>query len=172
MSIVQILHKLLGSKLFELGTLFTGEETARTMIVSADILAVVTPPFADNLDGERFAEFRGWLDNFSLNGEISVAENPEHKPFDAMLARVRPVEADFWSIRVTAPEQTPGIRALGAFFGPDSFIALTWERREEMVDFDGNVEEAVAKWKDLFGARRPFRGRNLNEHITTNCRPV
>src|SRR5579863_1712235 len=107
MSIDTKLAVLLGKQLFELGTVFTGEETARTMIVTADILAVVDPPtFADTLQGERLGEFRGWLDNFSLNGELTVALDPDNKPPETMLARVRPAEDDFWSIRVTAPEET------------------------------------------------------------------
>jgi hypothetical protein len=47
-------------------------------------------------------------------------------------ARVHPVKAEFWSIRVTAPEDTPGIRVLGAFADKDKFIALTWDYREDM----------------------------------------
>jgi hypothetical protein len=166
------LKGLLGNQLFKLGTLFTGEETARTMIVSADILAIANPPFPDTVDGERLAEFRGWLDNFSLNGELTFAEDPDRKPPDAMLARVHPVSADFWSIRVTAPHQTPGIRAMGAFANSDEFVALTWERREDIVDFDGDVAAAIERWKDLFDDCPPFHGRTLDEYITTNFRAV
>jgi hypothetical protein len=170
MSIDTKLGPLLGKKLFELGTMFTGEDTARTMIVSADILAAVTPPFADTPDGKRLGEFRGWLDNFSLSGELTMAEKPFDKPQDSMLARVSPVEADFWSIRVTAPKKSPGIRAIGAFAGPNIFIALTWERREDIDDFDGEVETAIARWKDLFGDCQPFHGSSVHEYVTTNAR--
>src|SRR5207237_3704233 len=86
--------------LFQLESLFTRDETARTMIVSADVLAAVTPPFPDTVDGLRRGEFRGWLDSFLEGGEISVAEDPDKKPRDAMLARVHPTGEEFWSIRV------------------------------------------------------------------------
>ena len=104
MSMGQILGALLKAhKLYKLPSLFTGDETARTMIITPDILAVVTPPFPDSEEGERLGEFRNWLDGFSEWSQISVTENPFEKPEDAMLARVHPVEDEFWSIRVTGP---------------------------------------------------------------------
>ena len=112
MSIISLIPKRLDKRL-ELKSLWTGDETARMMIVSADVLAVITPPFADTVEGQRFGEFRGWLENWMLAGEVSVAENPHDKPPDAMLARVRPVEANFWSIRVTDPIQTEVVPLCG-----------------------------------------------------------
>ena len=83
--------------------------------MSPDILAVITPPFPETEKGKRLSEFRAWLDAFMEGSEISVAQDPDQKPPDAMLARVKPVEDEFWSIRVTEPEKTPGIRSLGGF---------------------------------------------------------
>jgi hypothetical protein len=172
MSICAILGKLLSDqKLFELESLFTGEDTARTMIVSADILAVVTPPFSDTEHGRRLGEFRAWLDNFLEGGEISVAEDPNQKPPDAMLARVAPIKDQFWSIRVTEPEDTAGIRALGGFAAKDKFICLIWDYREGIPVFDDEVDAARDAWRDLFGSQGPFSGDNLDEYLT-NYRPV
>lgn len=100
------------------------------MIVTQDILAAVTPPFPADERGVRLAEYRAVLDAFSEGGEFSVAEDPDRKPYDAMLARVHPVAAEFFSIRVTDPEETPGIRSLGAFVDKDTFVALIWDFRE------------------------------------------
>ena len=116
MSIEPILSEHLDTgRLVELASLFTGDETARTMIVSLEILAVVTPPFPDSDEGLRLGEFRAWLDSFMEGAEISVAEYSFQKPSDAMLSRVDPIESELWSIRVTQPHETPGVRSFGGF---------------------------------------------------------
>lgn len=171
MSIDTIILQHLGKRLFQLESLETGDETGREVFVSADISAATMPPFPDTEVGQRLAELRAWLDGFLELAEITVAEDPDHKPPDVMFARVHPVKAQFWSIRVTLPEESPGIRAIGAFAGKDKFVALTWDYREKMVDFDGDVELAMKYWADLFGSQEPFRGDNLDAYLT-NYRPV
>jgi hypothetical protein len=154
-------------RLFRLPSLVTGDETARTMYVSAEILDSVTPPFAENRDGERLAEFRQTLDAFSEGGEFSVAEDPYSKPSDAMLARVDPVEANIWDIRSIAP--SPGIRCLGGFASQDTFVALTWEYRENFDDgadkWTAEITRCRSIWRDLFGTCEPFKGA-LDECLT------
>ena len=168
MSICAILKGLRNrEKLFELPSLFTGDDTARTMIVSPDILAVVTPPFPDTEEGRRLGEFRAWLDSFSENAEISVAEDPFQKPPDVMLARVAPVEKEFWSIRVTEPEDTAGIRALGGFAAKDKFVSLTWDYREGIPIFEDEVGIVCGAWRNLFGVVGPFSGESLDEYSQT-----
>lgn len=172
MSMDTILSKLLEDEdLVELGSLLTGDETVRTMIVSADVFAVVMPPFADTEEGLRHGELRAWMDAFSEGGELTVAEDPDKKPPEAMLARVHDVDDEFWSIRVTEPEDTAGIRSLGAFAARDKFVALTWEYREAMTDFDSHVEGVKQDWEDLFGSESPFFGDSLDEYLT-NYRAV
>ena len=172
MSIDPILSQLLqANKLFELASLLTGDETVRTMIVSADVMAVVSPPFADTEEGLRHGELRAWMDAFSEGAELTVAEDPDRKPPDAMLARVHNVDDEFWSIRVTEPEDTAGIRSLGAFAAKDKFLALTWEYREDMTDFDSHVQGVQQDWDDLFGSEPPFFGDRLDEYLT-NYRAV
>jgi hypothetical protein len=98
--------------------------------------------------------------------EISVSENPDRKPPDTMLARVHPIAAEFWSIRVTDPEQTPGIRSLGAFSDFDEFIALRWEYRENIEIFDDEVTRTINVWRDLFKSEQPHSGSNLDEYLS------
>jgi len=173
MSRNQILQRLLlEERLLELPSLFTGGETARSMIISTEVSAAVTPPFADTDEGLRLAEFRQLLDAFSEGGQISVAEDPHEKPPDAMLARVDPIPEEFWSIRVTHPEESAGIRCLGAFADTDKFIALTWDYRETIgIEFDQEVAAVRAAWRDLFGSEEPFSGDRLDEYLT-NFYPV
>jgi hypothetical protein len=162
-----ILEGLLAAgKLHELESLLFGKDTARTMRVSSDLLAVITPPFPDTPEGERHGELRAWLEGFLLGGDVSVAENPDQKDPDAMLARVHPVNSEFWSIRVTTPEETPGIRSLGAFTDKDEFLALTWEFREDMEEFDSHVEEVIEVWNDFFDPFSPHRGASIDEYLS------
>jgi len=145
---------------------FTGYETSRTIYAVPEILAITSGPFGDTLYDERLSEFAQSLDAFSEGGRISVARNPDQKPWDAMLARVHPVGAEFWSIRVTAPEETPGIRAFGAFAEKDAFAVLTWHLREDMSSFDADVVLAREAWTNLFGSAAPHRGRTLDDYLT------
>ena len=147
------------------------DDAARTIYVTADIIAVVTPPFADTCQGERLGQFRAWLDGFIEGNDLSVAENPDRKPPDTMLARVNPVAEEFWSIRVTHPEETPGIRSLGAFSNLDEFVALTWFMRDDIDSFDEEVIEAMITWDDYFAPETPHRGASLDEYLTT-CHAV
>src|SRR5262249_14419515 len=149
MSIAIILQRLIvEERLIELPSPFLGYETARTMYVTPDILRAVSKPFPSEPHlAERHFEFRQWLDSFSEGGYLTVAENPHSKPWDAMMARVDPAEWEFFSIRVTDPEQTPGIRSLGGFSAKDEFIALTWDLREN-IDFDAEVAIVEAAWRE------------------------
>jgi hypothetical protein len=97
---------------------------------------------------------------------ITVSEEPFSKPSDVMLARVSPVEADFWSMRITDPEETAGMRVLGAFYGKDAFVALTAEFREDIHDFGSEVGNAQEIWRDHFGTSLPHSGRCLDDYIT------
>lgn len=168
MSIGPILQDQLATgELVELQSLFTGDETARTMIVSADILAVVTPPFADTEAGLRMGEFRAWLDSFLEGAEITVAEDPDNKPSRTMLARVHPIEDNFWAIRVTDPEDTPGIRSFGGFADKDKFVALTWELREVIDDqFNQEIDRVRDAWLDIFDPEHPHAGDSLDDYLT------
>jgi hypothetical protein len=165
MSRQEILDRLLeNQRLFDLTS---GEEMPRYAYVSADIIAVVEPPFEDSLQGERLGRFRAWLDGFMDGAYLSVSEDPRGKPPETQLARVEEVEGEFWSIRVTEPKDTAGIRAFGAFHALNEFIALTWAMREDIgADFDEAVGEAQERWEDFFGQVRPHSGDNLNEYLT------
>jgi hypothetical protein len=145
---------------------FTGFETVRTIYTVPEILAITCGPFGDTLHDERLAEFAQTLDAFSEGGRISVAQNPDQKPWDAVLARVHPVDEEFWSIRVTAPEETPGIRAFGAFVEKDGFAVVAWHLREEMSSFDDDVMQARVAWKELFGSATPHRGSALDDYLS------
>jgi hypothetical protein len=152
------------SGLHQLESEFCGHETARTIFATKDVLDAISPPFSDDRDGEMHAEFKATIDAFLEGNEITVAEDPYDKPADTMLARVDPVEAGVWDLRIFAPR--PGIRCLGCFWHCDVFVALVWDYRE---NFDGDwpeyIQECLSAWRRLFGDRQPVSG-GLDEHLT------
>jgi hypothetical protein len=135
------------------------------MFVSEEILHAVTPPFVENRDGRRLAEFRQYLDAFTEGAELSVAENPDIKPSDAMLARVHPVADEFGDIRSISP--IPAVRALGGFTDKDEFVALTWDYRENLDgQWNAEIDRCRNAWKILFGKNGPLCRRALDEYLS------
>jgi hypothetical protein len=177
MSREQILQRALADKvLFKLKPLpFPGDDSVvleeddlpRIVYVSPDVDVAVMWPFPDTDEGRRLGEFRAWLDGFILGSEISVSENPYDKPPQTDLARVDPVEDEFWSIRVREPVDTDGLRSLGGFNELYEFIALHWEYREIIAEnFDNEVNEVRSMWRDIFGNEAPHKGGSLDEYLS------
>jgi hypothetical protein len=141
----------------------------RTLFVSQEILEA----FASPLPADRatsLADFRQNLDAFLEGGELSVAEDPFEKDAYAMLARVSPVDNEFWDFRVTTPK--PQIRAFGGFAEKDTFVLVTWEYRDVIDDeFDAAVERCRVEWQKLFGRVTPFKGNSLDAYLS-NYIPV
>ena len=154
-----------GTDLILLPSRFTGYETVRSLYVTPEILEVVEPPYPDGLLGDRYAEFRNFLDAFSEGGEFSVCENPYEKPPETMLARVDPVQAEFWSMRILDPGKNAGIRCLGAFEKHDQFIALIWDLREDVANFNDEVAAVQKEWFARFGSA-PLSGVKLDAYLS------
>src|SRR5262245_51752119 len=110
--------------------------------------------------------WRSYLDAFAELNRITVSQDPDRKPQDVMLARVHPVAAEFWSMRITDPAGSPGMRLLGAFCDTDSFVGLVCGFREDMATFDADVADARARWKDYFGDTRPHSGSEIDDYLT------
>jgi hypothetical protein len=143
------------------------------MFVSQEIVDAVKYPFPENWDGHRLALFRETLDHFTLNGEIAIAENPRRKPSWAYLARMEPEGTEIWDIRCIDPR--PGIRAFGGFSELDTFVALTWDYRENLEteeDWNAAIAQCRRAWDELFHPEPPFRGASLNEYLSDNYRAV
>ncbi len=81
-----------------------------------------------------------------------------------MLARVKPIEKELWDFRVTAPDA--GIRAFGGFAELDTFVILTWEYRDDIIDFNAEVERCMIEWRDMFGTVTPLKKVALNEYLS------
>jgi hypothetical protein len=153
--------------LFEISPSLEGEGIVRELVVSEEVLRAISSPWPLHREGERHASFRGFLDAFVNNEDISVSEEPFSKPWDTGLARVHPVEAEIWDLR--SFEMLPGMRCFGAFGGKDFFIALTWNYREAIEtkeDWEFEIDRCKDAWNSLFGATERFRGRSLNEYLS------
>ncbi|MET3521471.1 hypothetical protein ABID25_003310 [Mesorhizobium abyssinicae] len=93
---------------------------------------------------------------------MAVSEKPKGKPPYTQLARTEPVGLDVWSFRETAEQD--GIRCLGCFGGPNLFVALTWDYRENISDFHAEVRRCREKWDELFDPILPFRSKRLDDY--------
>jgi hypothetical protein len=144
--------------------------SARDLFVTPEIDALTKTPFADTELGERHAALAAYFDAFSELNEVTVSESPHSKPWDVMLARVAPPTLDFWSMRIIDPEDTPGIRVLGGFCYLDGFVELIWAFREEISNFNDEVESIREVWTDYFGDARPHSGETLDEYLTNYYR--
>jgi len=105
-------------------------DSARNVFLLPEIDAIAKSPFEDSDQGDRDFAVAAFLDAFAELNEITVSENPRRKPAETMLARVEPEDANFWSMRITEPEGTAGVRIIGAFCAKDCFVGLVCENRE------------------------------------------
>jgi hypothetical protein len=166
MSIRDLVRELARTReLFPLESSDFGACTPRSLFVTKEVLDAVTFPFPPN-DRVLHAEFRQTLDGFLEGGEMSVGEDPDTKASDALMARVKPVECEFFDFRITAPH--PAIRAFGGFVEKDVFVIVTWQYRDVIGDdFDSEVLRCKHEWQRLFGrTTTPFKGRHLDEYLS------
>ncbi len=166
MSIIARVEQLVAAgKLIHRPSSFLGI-SARNVILAPEIEALARRPFAETPEGERHAAFAAYLDAFSELNAITVSQDPNKKPSHTMFARVRPVEDEFWSMRVNHPEGTAGMRLIGAFCAKDSFVGLVCDFREQIPSFDDEVSAAKARWTDLFNEIKPLSGSSLHDYLT------
>jgi len=160
------LAELEGRHLWQLAPIAPEPDPNRAVWVTLEVLDTVDPVQDGNWVDYRHSEFRGSLDAFTNWEMISVSENPFAKDRDTFLARVHPVELEFWDIRTIQPPQ--GMRCLGGFVGCDAFVALICDYREnfEPGQFDGLVERCRARWRELFGELTPYSGDSLDAYLT------
>ena len=159
----QRLAELDGVSLVRLIPIVGSSGPSRTLWVTKEVYHAVEPIRDGTWDDYRLSEFRGSLDAFTNNEEVSVAENPFDKNSDTFLARVDPVIMELWDVRTLIPGQ--GIRCLGGFAGYNTFVALTWDYRE-LIDWRDFVTSGKTVWQSLFGNIQPFSGENLDAYLS------
>ena len=168
MSIQAEIKSHIEKKLFLLASEFGGEETPRTIYYSIEVQQVVDGANSVGKNKNRFASAKAVMDAFIDLGEITFGMNPHNKAFDARMARTDPIASGIVDFRVLDPK--PGIRVFGCFSELDTFVALTWRFREEMIDgeFDAEVARCSQEWLRLFPNFRPLVGVNIHDYISQN----
>jgi hypothetical protein len=151
-------------RLSYLPPLLVSSPMLREIFVSEEIRHDVSPPWPLHRTGARHTAFRETLDNFTQGFRLSVSEDPFRKPGYASMARTDPVAKEVWDIRCLRLDQ--GIRCFGCFAARDLFIALTWDYRENITDFDEEVRRCRQVWDDLFLSLQPRKKANLHEYLS------
>jgi hypothetical protein len=147
-----------------------GAETPRTVFASNEVASIVMPPWSSTREDRRHSSLRALFDAFTDGSYVTIAEDPYDKHARAILARVDPIAEEIWDFRCLDPN--PGIRAFGCFSETDTFIALTWDYRENIDDWPGEVDRCKKEWKRLFCNLSPHKGKKLNEYVSYNFRAV
>jgi hypothetical protein len=163
MSIEDQIDDLLNTQLFLLGD----QETPRTMYITVEVRAMVGEALGDTPEAERHAKATGVLEAFANGDWITISEEPFNKERHTILSRVDPVEDEFWEFRCLDPD--PGIRVLGAFSDKDTFVAVTWDYRENFDDdWPQQVQRCKDEWMRLFGDISLYKGKRLNDYVSYN----
>ena len=109
---------------------------------------------------------KGLLDGFVEGDRLTVGWDPFKKGTAAIMARVDPTEEEVWDFRCLDPN--PGMRAFGSFAERDTFIALTWDYRENVDDWSDKVAECKTEWEKLFCNLTPHKGKKLDDYLSYN----
>ena len=109
------------------------------------------------------ADFRQTLDAFTTGEQITIAEDPFKKPNEAFMARISPVELEVFDFRSLVG---PGIRAFGCFVEKNQFLALTWDYRENISNFEFECKRCRAALQQICGSAEPFsKGEQLHDYL-------
>jgi hypothetical protein len=126
---------------------------------------MITPPYPKE-EASDFAIARATLENFAINGRISLRWNPKDD-VPAMMARTCPLNRYVFDFRTKGDEG--GIRIFGRFAATNCFVALTYHFREGLV-WKTEVNRCCDEWISLFGATPCFQGNSPNDYISSNLR--
>src|SRR5258707_905617 len=98
----QIIELVAKKEIFCLESVEFGACTPRSLFVTREVRDAVTFPFPPE-HRVLHSEFRQTLDSFLEHGEMTVGLDPDTKSSDALMARVKPVEDEFFDFRITSP---------------------------------------------------------------------
>jgi len=157
-------------RLFRLRPIFLdpGLRERREIYVSEEVNARFSGPWDDPSVEIRCGRAQADLEAFVSRDPIVVARDPRRAGASYM-SRLIPPRDEVWDIRSYDP--TPGIRVLGRFAEKDVFIALTWEVRRLLNDFDSPewrtaIRRCATAWINLFHVYEPLRGDYFADYIS------
>jgi hypothetical protein len=168
MSIQTVLARLMNDGVLHvLQSEFLGEETPRVFYYTTEVSEVIEGINDASRDRQLFRRAKALFDDFIEMGEVTLALDPYNKRKTAIIAQVDSETSGMFDFRVTDPR--PGLRVLGYFSEPDTFVALTYDYRENFDDaWPEKIDECKAAWRALFGDCEPFKGES-NEYVTQCC---
>jgi len=126
----QIRRLIRQRQLVGLPKLYVNDQRVRCILLTPSVAGAVIGEGGGLPSDERLAQFRGNLDGFAMGEHITIASDPFEKWPQADLAPVHPIDCHLWNFRVLEPER--GIRCSGFFAARDTFIAVSWEYREDI----------------------------------------
>jgi len=151
-------------------------EVHRGLFLSADITeAFQDDYFADQEHAYRFGEIAADFVRFVSGKEITFGMDPWKKDNCAIMARLDPVEDGAVCVRLREPR--PAVRIFGFFVAPDNFVAIRWMWRKNLGGMGDprwkrEIENARARWRDLFPDHHPLVGDSVDDYITENATAV
>lgn len=161
-----------GDDLYALLPLGGSMENPRVVYVSREVAEAIDYEWPDTWEGQRYAAMTALLESFVEGAFFTVARNPFAKERNAMIAPVNPTGEDVWDFRCLHPGA--GIRVFGCFSEPNTFVALTFQFREDLHsdDWIDEVRRCKTEWVRLFGCLKPYRGGSADAYVPFNSRAV
>jgi hypothetical protein len=169
MSIRVLIHQRIAEgRLFPLAPVLPSDPIERTMLLSKEINDLVMGPWVDQRWANRCNRLRANLEEFVKGVVVTVSLTPyEHAA--AYMGRLdRPID-EVWDIRSRDPK--PGLRVFGRFSEHNTFIALHWGTRKELLDrraWGFAIAETKGRWNRLLAPYDPpFSGEdNANVYLS------
>jgi len=166
MSIEEIIRFRCGDgTLYPINPSVSSDPIIRGLYVSADI--------HDHLIGQESLEVpwglaRSIMDTFVSGKLISVARGRNNRKHTFM-GHLDPQTDGMWTMKPSKP--SPGIRIFGQFAKRDLFIALDWEDRLYLEDYNSRlwkraIRNCKQKWATLFNPYTPVTEDNSHAYLS------
>lgn len=184
MSIRDVLRdQLTERRLFVLEPSVPGSPTARTMVLSKEVMDLLTEPWPCAAAARRLPRLRADLESF-VAGEVISACLVPYKAKNAYMGRLDKPRDEVWDVRSRDP--SPGLRILGRFAEQDVFVGLScWPRsivlqylsRPPLLDgaskeWSDGIKECKAEWRRLFDPYPAHTGTEVHDYLSANVLSV
>lgn len=138
----------------------------REIYISKSVEALLIDSWTSKKQEFRWGFVLSDLIVFVRDAWISIASD-SRRAKDAYMARLLPDANEVWDIRCRDPQ--PGIRLLGRFAKKNVFVALTWEDRLPLRDFESAewkaaINRCVEEWNRGFWSE-PLRGNFPDDYL-------
>lgn len=136
-------------RLFEVRPALPGQPVERRVYATREVNDLLLGPWPHSQAAQRCANLRADFDAFVSGMAIGVSVTP-YKAKTARMGLLYPEDQGVWDFRSDSPR--PGIRVLGQFAQPDTFIALIPAARSKQCDYIGRGplgDKNSPEWKAI-----------------------